>query len=661
LLLLAVVVSVAALYGLYRFGQAGKTSKTTSTPTPELGDRGLGEIRMASGTFSHVVSDKGKTIFTLDGDSYQTDPNQQIFIRGMHVQLFVGEEVYTLASKEAYFNPLTDDVTLLEEVTVSSKSGLQLSTSSLQLRQKGRLLRGDERLQFVYKELAEGEAETLRIHLHEKLYLLSGDVWMQSLPGAAHRFSLHCERLLFDQVRHHVRSDGGAILQFDDGHLQGQRLSLFLNETETFPKFIRALWGVEGWIKLAASGLAASQPARRLDYSGRSLSINFEVESTSPRQFELEGSKRKQARVLAKASPPALPSQTELRARYLVGHFENGLVAGVEGWSDVVLVEALPADPSNPIRRVSGRRATAFFTPTGDLEQAVFNENVTFLDATVEANADRATFHFAQLTGEFVGTPVHLKSDRGTLSGPVVRYDRRQGLLHATGGTRSQLTDEAGGQLLEGSPLGRGEGPIWIEADEAYLRQQPRGFLFRGAVKAWRGSYLVLADSLLGKEEEQSLVAEGHVRTVGQTVAKGEAKQPETTPIEVTAERMQYLHAEGTLAYSGSVRSLQGRRVISCQELNLKMNPDGGAERMLCEEEVEILDPASGTTITGGDSALFQIGAGEIDVRGNPVRLKDAQGRIVTGKRMIYDLESGTFRSGASLPNQPPTSEDENR
>ncbi len=657
LLLFAVVVSLAALYGLYRFGQAGKAPTPTSAATQKLGDSGLGEIRMASSAFQHVLTDQGKTIFILDGESSQSDPDQQTFVRGMHAQVFVGDEIYTLTSKEAYFNPLTDDVTLLDEVTVTSQSGLRLTTSSLELRHRGRLLRGDEKLQFVYADLAEGEAQHLRIHLKDGLYLLSGDVWMQSLPEAQHRFTLSSERLLFDRVRHHIRVDGGAALQFDGGRLQGQRLSLFLDDTETFPRFIRALWGIEGWVKMGRAG-----ESRRLDYSGRSLSVNFETESISPRQFELEGSKNKQARILAK--PGAEPGQSgfELSARYLVGHFENGLVAGAEGWSDVVLVETLAGDTdASEGRRISGRRAEAFFTPNGDIEQAVFDEKVAFRDDEVEVDADRATFHFARLTGEFEGAPVHLKSDRGDLSGPLVQYDRASGVLHASGGTRSRLAEETGGRLLEGSPLGGGEGAIWIEAEQAYLRQKPPGFLFRGEVRAWRGNDLILADSLTGKEDEQSLVAEGHVRTMGRSVTSGEATQTPPTPIEVTADAMHYLRAAGSLIYSGSVRSLQGTRAISCQQLSVEMDPDGGAERMLCEENVEILDPLSGTVISGGDSALYRIGEQVIDIRGSPVQLEDRQGRVVTGKRMVYDLETGTFQSGASLPDHSATTDSENR
>ncbi len=659
LLLLAVFVSIAALYGLFRFGQAGMAPAPIVEPKEKLGDSGRGEVRVASAAFRHVLTDQGKTIFILDGESYQTDPDQQIFIRGMSMQLFLNDQTYTLTSNEAYYNPLNDDVTLLDEVTVSTPSGLRLTTQSLELRQRGRLLRGDEKLEFVYRELAEGEASHLRILLKERLYLLSGDVWMQNLPSASRRFTLSSERLLFDRVRHHIRADGGAKLQVESARLEGQRLSLFLDDTESFPKFIRALWGIAGWVKIGTT-----EAPRQIDYSGRSLSVNFETASTSPRQFELEGSKIKQARILAKPQARPVQSGFDLSARYLVGHFENGAVAGAEGWSDVVLVEtrngkAGETDPTRG-REIRGRRAEALFTPTGDIERAVFDEQVTFLDDEVEVEADRATFHFADLTGEFEGKPVHLRSDRGELSGPVVRYNRATGLLHASGGTRSRLDEAGGSQLLEGSPLGGGEGPIWIEAKEAYLRQEPRGFLFRGQVRAWRGNDLILADSLTGKEEEQSLVAEGHVRTVGHGTGQnsaghesgdqdGVAEEAAGEPIEVTADAMHYLHAAGSLTYSGSVRSVQGSRTISCQELKVEMNPEGGARSMVCEEKVEILDPLSGTVISGGDRAHYQIGEQVIDIRGNPVRLKDRQGRVVTGKRMVYDLETGTFQSGGSL------------
>ena len=77
---------------------------------------------------------------------------------------------------------------------------------------------------------------------------------------------------------------------------------------------------------------------------------------------------------------------------------------------------------------------------------------------------------------------------------------------------------------MAGTPLSKGEGPVHVESQEAFWRQQPSSFLFRGDVRAWRGENLLLAPELRGDREADQLVATGGVKTLWFPTPEQQAK-----------------------------------------------------------------------------------------------------------------------------------------
>ncbi len=274
------------------------------------------------------------------------------------------------------------------------------------------------------------------------------------------------------------------------------------------------------------------------------------------------------------------------------------------------------------------------------------------------------------------GDPVHAVTGRGELYAPQVTWEEKSGILRAEGGSRAVLAEGAAAGI-DGSPLGAGEGPVRVESESAFWRDEPQAVLFRGGVRAWRGDSLLLADELRGERKDgaEVLTANGGVRTVwtgapavdsgdaGGGEAGGEAsgEEGDGVPVEVTARTMTYRRPlgrdEGTVVYREQVRAEQGERVLVCRDLEIDLDEEGQAERMTCTGQVKLEDRAAGNTATG-ERAVYELGARTVDITGEPVVLTRADGSEIEGRRVLYEVDAGRARvlsgPGAAVPDSKP-------
>lgn len=687
LLLVLLVVLVVGLLALYFLGRGDRRPMARSGS----GDQGgPGEDLTAVGEgFDYTLEEEGTTRFRIRGRSYQVDRAEKVYLQQMGLTLYTeAGEVYEVESAQAVFDPGSEEATLQEAVRVRGPLDIEMTTPRLQLTHRGQVVVSQQPVAFRYGEVAEGGAQRLRGELAERLFVLAGDVWMRSLPGRETPFALRSNRLFFDRSRHHVRSDGDVRIAHGTSRLDARRANLWLTENDRQVEFVRAMWEIRGSIPAAEEG------GESLTFEADSLSVVFEPDTTEVRKFELEGSARQRAILRSWGPGPLL---RRFAGGYLVGSFEGGQMAKMEAFVGVRFAEfdlaeppgeapaeedvgppdgeeaegepgpdegaaageeaspgeppiedssplglepvAIAGDPARePTRQLRAHRGEALYGPGGSLSEVFLFDAVEYEDPLVTASSNRARVDLGQDQGEFFGQPASLVSPDGEIVAPHLLYTRSSGLLYADGGTRTELRESATGALA-GSPLAAGEGPIRVESAEAFLRQSPRAFLFRGDVRAWRGENLLLADELMGDEGESKLEAKGSVRTLWHPEEEAEGEAP-PVPLEVKADEMVYQQRQGTLIYRGSVRSVQGERVVTCDLLTVELDENRRAERLIAEGEVLIHDQAGERTLSG-DRARYEPGGQVVEVEGEEVVMKDGQGGEVTGKRLVYHFDTG--------------------
>jgi len=347
--------------------------------------------------------------------------------------------------------------------------------------------------------------------------------------------------------------------------------------------------------------------------------------------------------------------------------------------------DGTPSAPQRKVRlarRAKARQAQATFDAAGELTSVTLLDRVEITDTgppggegQTRARGDRAVFHLDTDTMELAGIPATVVSPRGTMEAPKLEYTRTDGILHGTEGVRAKM-EKGAETALGGTPLAQGEGPVWVEADQGFLRDTPRSFLFVGSVRAWRGTDLLTADQLRGDDAEQRLAASGHVRSLWTPAEKGEpgeqeAGPPGDGPLEVNAEEMVFHQGDGILVYTGDVVADQQERVLRCQKMELFLHPAEGTDetlagkrtgtfdKLICTGDVEVTDPPTetggGRTLTG-HRAVYLPGARTVEVEaaaGGKVTMKDRDGNVLEGPRMIYEIDQNRVQVLSSTEEAP--------
>ncbi|HRC88278.1 MAG TPA: hypothetical protein PK413_22035, partial [Thermoanaerobaculia bacterium] len=341
--------------------------------------------------------------------------------------------------------------------------------------------------------------------------------------------------------------------------LRANQINLWMEDDEKTPILLKARRLVRGRVASNLTG-GTLGPVR---FQGRWLVGYFKPGSRDLDHLELSGPAIEPALVLTRA-PGEAPRR--LLASRLIGSFQGGALSRAEAVGGVRLAELRreppdedwthftpsadtdsldaegedeeedePGEQAGPLQGVSldisprpfdsfeedalrvatAPRAEAVLGAEGGLVEVLLTGEVWIRDQRYTAQGNQARFDYANGVGEFLGTPATVVASQGEIKAPRFLYTERSGLLFASGGTRSQLKqDPKGGAGLAAGPLGKGEGPVWVESQEAFFRQSDRTFLFRGKVKAWRGENLLRADEMQGDEASGRLSAKGNVNTL---------------------------------------------------------------------------------------------------------------------------------------------------
>ena len=655
LLLAVLAVAVAAVVGLFMFGRAGKKSGQQQPETETTAAKG---VTLIGEDFDYTFTEKERPIFRIKGDSIRADRDGTLFLDGVEVTFYdIQGNPYHVESKQASFNRASNEGLLEGDVVLKGPSQLELRTAQLQISEGGHILVCPQAVEIRYVGLYVAKGNQLRVDLPQEVFSLEGDARVDSLPGAEQPVAATAERAIYERHRKLLRIEGDAHLRRGPQKIQAQRISAYLSEDEGSLVFVRALWDVAGE-SAGQKGTGGSGPTQ-VRFAGRDLAVMLQPQGNELRQVDLEGETEKRARIET-AGGGIQRTMTALRFE---GILAEGVLTKATGFTGVDILETTRGGDGKPrLREAHGRRADATFLPDGHLAKVLLDNEVSFKEPQMSAAGNRATVDLAANQGDFFGTPVTAQSEKGKVNAPHLVYDTARQILNAQGGVRAVLEKVADSDLA-GSPLAEGEGPVQVESREAFYRQEPSSFLFRGDVRAWRGENLLLSQELLGDKVKDSLTATGGVKTLwiptesagaagGKTAAPktappkidpkaGASKtEPRRSPIQVVASEMVYLQGTRLLTYTGAVRVEQEGKTLECQKLDVQMNEKRKPQKMTCTGQVKLSDPKAGRTIEGG-TAVYLLEQRQVEFTGDKVTMKDKDGNQVQGRRVLYSIDDG--------------------
>lgn len=667
-LLLALVVCVAGVVALFLFGRTGKQTVRTSFDD-EASEAGEGTTLIGQ-DFDYTFTDRERPIFRIRGASIRAARDETIFLDDVGVTLYDEQgRPFHVESRQAAFNRVRNEGQLQGNVVLKGPEGLELRTARLLLRDKGATLYSPRPVEIRYGGRYIARGQRARVFLPEDLYVMAGKVTVDSVPGVNPPVALRAQRLVYERERRLVRVEGRADLRHGTDFLKALRLTAFLSPDETSLIFVRGLWDVDGRVTTQGEG---GSPAT-VKFSGKDIAVLMRPEANQVRRVDLEGSPRQPAR-LESTSAGLTRVLQGLRVEGVLG--ASGALDSAEAFGGVVIRETGSQPGAPALRQARGQRAQAAFRSDGQLATVNLMENVSYQDGKVSASGNRAQVNLDSGQGEFFGSPVQLRSDRGQVTGPHVVYQRNEQTVRILGGVRA-LLEQAADQDLAGSPLGGGEGPVRVESREAVWRQSPSSFVFSGDVRAWRGDNLLLAPELRGDNEKKTLTATGGVKSLWipkpEQVKKatGSAASPpakpanaaakptpgntaKRSPVEVTASEMTYVEpqqaGQGTLTYTGTVRVEQEGKTLACQKLDVELGADNQAKTLLCTGDAKLNDPVAGRNIEG-QRAVYELARRQVEMFGEPwVTMRDREGNQVQGRRLVYSIEDGKVEVKGTQP-----------
>lgn len=648
LLLVALVFSVIAVVGLFLFGKAGLNR---NPPKEDAQTKAGKNLTLIGEDFDYAFTEGERPIFHIRGKSVKVDKEGTLYLEGVGLTLYDREgRVFHVESKKASFNRESNEGALQGSVVLKGPENLELRTARLDLRQKGErvISHGPTEIRYAGKYVAH--AGKLQVDLPSEEYLLQGGARVESLPGAETPVLMTAQRMLYERKKHWIRIEGGANLKRGQDWITARRIFGNLTDDETALKFVHAFWDIRGETRAAAQA-GGAPTATRVRFSGKDLAVVFQPEANQVRRVQLEGPLEGGKATLESIAPGVTRTLT---ARRIEGVLAQGVLSGAEAFGGVDIKENARIDGKPVTRTASGQRATAEFRPDGQISGAVLNSNVSYRDSQVTAEGTRATVAMDEDRAEFFGAPVTVTSDRGRVEAPRMVYNTDQKIVQARGGVKAvmQKVEET---ALAGTPLSEGEGPVHVESQEAFWRQEPSSFLFRGDVRAWRGENLLLTPELKGDKAADQLLASGGVKTLwfptgkenagkngkaGGKPAPGAAAKPRPSMVQVVANEMNYQDKKGVLIYTGNVRMDQEGKTLACQRLEVEMDDDHQAETMTCTGDTKVNDPKVGRRIEG-QKAVYHVGLRQVDILGDPVVMRDKEGNQVRGKRALYFIDDG--------------------
>jgi lipopolysaccharide export system protein LptA len=644
LLLAALVLVVLGIAGLFMFGKAGQRTQEKPTRADDAG--GPKGTTLIGEDFDYTFTDGARPVFHIKGESIKADREGTLFLDRVAVTLWDRQgRIFHVESKNASFNRESNEGQLQGNVVLRGPNDLELRTALLTLQDKGDTVVSDVPVEIHYGAKYIAHAARMNVDISGEEYILQGGARVESIPGVVPPVLLTAQRLVYARQQHWLRAEGGAGIARGADHLAAGRIYGNLSDDESSLKFVHAFFDIEGETHSEAKPAAGRPPTTVRFKGGKDLAVAFEAANNQPRNVDFAAPD--DGRVEMTSAGGGIVRT--LTAKRIGGTMENRVLNAADATGGIEIREVTQAAGKPVLRQATGQRGAATFKPDGQLATMELDNNVIYHDGQVTATGEQGTLDMEQGRGEFTGTPVVVTSDRGRIEAPRMVYNTDQQIVNARGGVRA-LLQKVEDTAMAGTPLANGEGPVHVESQEAFWRQQPSSFIFRGDVRAWRGENLLLAPELRGDKAADQLNATGGVKSLFYPTNEGKGATATTAtttkpgerpkPIQASASDLQYQQKNGVLIYTGNVRVDQEGKTITCQKMEVDLGADHQAKTMICTGDVKVNDPKVGRKISG-QKAVYEVNQRQVDITGDPVSMSDKEGNQVRGKRVLYYVDDG--------------------
>lgn len=578
---------------------------------------------------------KGKLIFALDSLRSLGLSSGWQEIEGVRMQLFTdGEGSAVLNCDKARFHLKSRDAKFSGAVHIEFSSGGFLRTDRGSFDAATRTFSTDGAVVFAGGG-GIGQAGRASYQQDRDRLILDEDVVIKAEGGA----TLHARQLVYDRSRHRVFFPEGCRIVYPTASIEAPSANFVLSEEDNIPDRLRMSDGVT--FESIAGGMSFSS-AEAVEsgeihgwaetvYAERDAGGGWQVTATTTGPW---------VTLRALAGPDFL--ERTLRTWSLHAVVGDSGVLSMRA-AQVVCMRDIPLSGSP--RWAEARNARVWYR-NGLVSDMELTTEVELRTDAVTASGTRARLSegsgMIMLHGEPDGrSRASLVSGRGRISSDQVRLFQADGRAEARGNVQGRLDNVT---LLGAMSGADADLPLHFAASSLDSLHDGQEFHLKGESRAWQGERFLFADELLLSQQEQTLKAQGHVRTImpaaqvtlsGGTVAGGK-----DTEVLITARSLAYDRSAGVAAYRGDVKFTDEQHVLSAAELTLNMTPSGAVDTVEAVGAVDILELATGRRMSG-QRAVRRVAARLVEVYGAPVQVTDEKGNRHTGTSLTWDQASG--------------------
>jgi len=289
-----------------------------------------------------------------------------------------------------------------------------------------------------------------------------------------------------------------------------------------------------------------------------------------------------------------------------------------------------------PDRITTSRDLAAGFDGKGAISVVEQNGDFHYEEGLRRATAERARFVPADDNITLTGSPRVVDSGV-TLTSQTVQLNRKSSTVFAQGEVKttfSELKQQANGGMLSSSD------PIHVTGTSMTAGRNTDSARFTNG-RLWQGKNIVEAPVITFDRTRRNLQAQSSRERRVTAVFVQPRKDGDSTPINVTADKLTYVDADREAVFSGNVRARSTEMNTSAESIHILLLPGGGAgsnqlDRLIAQGDVKVQQPgrkASGNqlTYTAQEGKLVMIGSKE----NRPVISDDTKGQV-TGDSLTF-------------------------
>lgn len=321
---------------------------------------------------------------------------------------------------------------------------------------------------------------------------------------------------------------------------------------------------------------------------------------------------------------------------YPTGNSARACVAGVK--TKTVRVPTIPAERRGTQTLLSERMTAQFDQNSQDVSHLDATGGARFTELDRNAIADSLSFTGGEEIVRLRGGEPTVWDSAARARADEIDWDTKNGRSFLRGNVSTTYYSQK--QTNGATPFGQTNKPVYVTSANAEFDHTAETGLYTGNARAWQEKNFVRSDSLLLRQREGQLIAEGSVQSALYDAKKKEKGRESSVPAYASADKLTYNRDSRTLRYERNVDIRQATDRITAGRADIFLNDRNELSKTIAETNVVLTQPNRKAV---GDWVQYTADNEIAILRGNPARIEDAENGSTQGAQVTVYMRENRF------------------